>query len=140
MAPRVIVEQIVSDVSAYYTMQRELSVDEYMLHRYDLLSTYFTGPALSEMRVNENNRAQYMQNRAGTFTVMVRGFSPDGYTVKVGVVKRGWIYDVYDVTTRELVKRGVVEKDTLSAITVFYDRSSKRWKFTSTAEVKDIVQ
>ncbi|HEY3342471.1 MAG TPA: hypothetical protein VGK81_10650 [Anaerolineae bacterium] len=138
VGPKVVIDQVLADLGAYYTGQRDLSLDDYLRQRYDLLDTYFTGAALTDMRTSEANRKHYELNRAGAFVVQVRNFTVDGYTAKVGVMKRGWVNDIYDVTSRKLVAEGVAQKDSLSVMTITYDRSAKRWKFDAIEVVKEV--
>jgi hypothetical protein len=138
LAPQEVTDKVIADLSSYYTALHDLSLDDFLRQRYDMLNTYFTGSALASMRASEGNRKQYELNRAGVVVIQVRSFTSDGYTAHAGVMKRGWVNDIYDVTSRKLVAEGVADKNTLSVMTITYDRSSKRWMFASIEMVKEV--
>jgi hypothetical protein len=137
IAPPDIVARAVDDLSAYYTIQRDLSLDDYLAQRDHMLATYFTGAALQEMKQIEESRDLYTVNRAGRFSFEVRHFSTDGLTARMGIVTRDWVGDLYDVATRQLITSGRAKKDALTIMTIAYDPASGRWKF---AAVEDVVE
>jgi hypothetical protein len=138
-APQKVIAQATLDLSAYYTLQRDLLIDDYLAKRDTILTTYFTGTALQEMQDLEKSRDIYAMNRAGRFSIEVRHFSPDGLTAKAGIITRDWVSDVYDVQSRQLIARGKIKKDTLTIYTIAYDISSGRWQFAHIDEVTELT-
>jgi hypothetical protein len=137
VAPPEIVAKAIADLSGYYTIQRDMTLDAYLAQREQILDTYFTGAALQEMKKTEETRDLYTVNRAGRFSLEVRHFAPDGMTARVGVITRDWVGDLYDVVTQQLITSGRAKKDTLTILTIAYDPASGRWKF---AAVEDVVE
>jgi hypothetical protein len=138
-APQKVIAQVTQDLAAYYTLQRDLPIDDYLATRDTLLTTYFTGTALQEMQSVEQSRDLYAMNRAGRFSIEIRRFSPDGLTAKAGIITRDWVSDVYDVQTRQLIARGKIKKDTLTIYTIAYNFPSGRWQFANIDEVTELT-
>ena len=138
-APQKVIAQATVDLGAYYTIQRDLSIDDYLARRDAILTTYFTGTALQEMLSVEQNRDLYAMNRAGRFSIEIRRFSPDGLTAKAGVITRDWVSDVYDVQSRQLVTQGKIRKDTLTIYSIAYDYPSGRWQYAHIDEVTELT-
>lgn len=138
-APQKVIAQVTQDLAAYYTLQRDLPIDDYLATRDTLLTTYFTGTALHEMQSVEQSRDLYAMNRAGRFSIEIRRFSPDGLTAKAGIITRDWVSDVYDVQTRQLIARGKIKKDTLTIYTIAYNFPSGRWQFANIDEVTELT-
>jgi hypothetical protein len=139
-APKEVVNKALADLGSYYAMQRDLSLDDYMARRQDILNTYFTGAALAEQQKIEETRDLYAMNRSGRFTVEIRNFEPDGLTAKAGVIMREWVSDVYDVASGQLVAQGRTKKDALTIMRIAYDQTSERWKFAAVEEVIELNQ
>ncbi len=131
MAPPQVVNKAISDLSGYYTRLKNLSLDDYMRERFDLLDTYFTGQALAQLRQQENNRTQYAMYRAGKVIIEVQSFSSDGYSAVAGVTRKGWVTDIYDVTSRKIISSSVSVPDSLAVMSITFDRSNGRWKFAT---------
>ena len=140
MGPQEVVNKAIADLSAYYTHQQNLSLDQFMHERYDLLNTYFTGQALVQMRQKENDRTQYAMNRSGTVIVEVRNFSADGNSAIAAVTRKGWMDDVYDVKTNQLIQQGVHEPDSLLVMSVMFDHANGRWKFATLDPDSEVQQ
>ena len=140
LAPQYVTANAAADLGALYRLQRDMPLQDYLTKRDELLTTYFTGAALAEMRQIEASRDLYPMNRAGRFTIEVRSFSPDGLTAKVGVIKRDWVSDIYDVASGQIVAQGKVYRDTLTVATVQYDQASARWKYAKVEEVVELQQ
>ena len=138
MAPRAVVDKVMTDLGKYYAIQRDMSLEVYMLNRDDILKTYFTGAALAQMQAVEANRDLYGENRAGRYSIEVRDFSEDGYSAKAAIITRGWIVDLYDVTTSQLLASGRIKNDSLSIMTILYDQADGHWKFASVDETTDL--
>ncbi len=139
LAPRAVVDKAMTDLGAYYAIQRNMSLEDYMARRDEILKTYFTGAALAQMQGVEATRDLYGVNRAGRYTIEVRDFAPDGYSAKAAVITRGWIVDLYDVTTSQLLAQGRAKPDTLTIMSILYDRTDGRWKFASVDETTDLT-
>ena len=77
LAPQAVVDKATADLSAYYTHLQNLSLDDFLRERYDLLGDYFTGQALASMREQEGKRTQYVMNRSGIVIIQLRSFSSD---------------------------------------------------------------
>ncbi|MCL4505279.1 MAG: hypothetical protein M1434_12160 [Chloroflexi bacterium] len=138
MAPRAVVDKAMTDLGAYYAIQHDMSLQDYMAKRDDILKTYFTGAALAQMQSVEANRDLYGVNRAGRYSIEVRDFSEDGYSAKAAVITRGWIVDLYDVTTSQLLASGRIKNDSLTIMSVLYDQADGHWKFASVDETTDL--
>lgn len=138
-APQKVIGQATLDLGAYYTVQRDLLIDDYLARRDTILTTYFTGTALQEMLRVEQSRDLYAMNRAGRFSIEIRRFSPDGLTAKAGVITRDWVSDVYDVQSRQLIARGKIKKDTLTIYTIAYDYASGHWQYAHIDEVTELT-
>ena len=138
-APQKVIAQVTQDLAAYYTLQRDLPIDDYLATRDTLLTTYFTGTALQEMQSVEQSRDLYALNRAGRFSIEIRRFSSDGLTAKAGIITRDWVSDVYDVQSRQLIARGKIKKDTLTIYTIAYNFPSGRWQFANIDEVTELT-
>lgn len=138
-APQKVIAQVTQDLAAYYTLQRDLPIDDYLATRDTLLTTYFTATALQEMQSVEQSRDLYAMNRAGRFSIEIRRFSPDGLTAKAGIITRDWVSDVYDVQSRQLIARGKIKKDTLTIYTIAYNFPSGRWQFANIDEVTELT-
>jgi hypothetical protein len=138
LAPKEVVAQASNDVLAYYTLLRDMPVDTYIARRDEILTTYFTGAALADMRKLEEERDIYAMNRTGRVTVEVRDFSADGLSAKAGVITRDWVSDVYDVTSRQLVAKGRIKKDSLTIMTILFDQASGHWKIAAIEETTEI--
>lgn len=139
MAPREIVMKAAADIGAYYSQQRDMSLDDYVAKRSELLNTYFTGSALEYMRGQETANHFYEMNRGGRFSVEIRRFADDGLSATAGVIRRDWVSDVYDLATGKLQAHGKVSNDTLTLMTVSFDRTDGRWKFASIDEVMELT-
>ena len=131
LAPQAVVDKATADLSAYYTHLQNLSLDDFLRERYDLLGDYFTGQALASMREQEGRRTQYVMNRSGIVIIQLRSFSSDGNSALAGVTRRDWVNDVYDVTSHRLVQEDVKEPNSLLVMSVVYDRADGRWKFAT---------
>jgi hypothetical protein len=138
-APQKVIAQITQDLAAYYTLQRDLPIDDYLATRDTLLTTYFTGTALQEMQSVEQSRDLYAMNRAGRFSIEIRRFSSDGLTAKAGIITRDWVSDVYDVQSRQLIARGKIRKDILTIYTIAYNFPNGRWQFANIDEVTELT-
>jgi hypothetical protein len=138
-APQKVIAKVTQDLGAYYTIQRDLSIDDYLAQRDTILTTYFTATALQDMQAVEQTRDLYAMNRAGRFSIEIRRFSPDGLTAKAGVITRDWVSDVYDVQSRQLITRGKLKKDTLTIYSIAYDFPSGRWQFSHIDEVTELT-
>ena len=138
MAPQAVIVKIVEDLSGYYAMQRDLPLDDFLAKREWMLTTFFAGQALEEMRKLEQSRDLYGMYHSGRLTIEVRNFSPDGFRAKAGVITRDWVSDVYDVASKQLVAKGRVKKDALTVMTIVFDQASERWKFTAVEEVVEL--
>jgi hypothetical protein len=139
-APEEVVNKAIADLSAYYTHQQNLTLDQFMRERFDLLNTYFTGQALVQMRQKENDRTHYAMNRSGTVIIEIRNFSVDGNSAVAGVTLKAWVDDVYDVKTRKLIKKGVSEPDSLLVMSISFDRANGRWKFATLDPDSEVQQ
>jgi hypothetical protein len=139
LAPRDVVAKATADLGSYYAMQLNLPLDDYLARRDEILDTYFTGEALDKMRQTEDNRAQYAVKRAGRTSIVIRHFSADGLTAKAGVITRGWTSDVYDIASKELVAKDQASTDTLTVMTIVFDKASGRWKFAAVDEIVEAV-
>jgi cytoskeletal protein RodZ len=131
LAPQAVVDQATADLSAYYAHLQNLSLDDFLRERYDLLSTYFTGQALADMREQEGRRTQYVMNRSGIVVIQIRSFSSDGNSALAGIALREWANDVYDVTSHKLLQQDVREPNSLLVMSIAYDRADGRWKFAT---------
>jgi hypothetical protein len=131
LAPQAVVDKATADLSAYYTHLQNLSFDDFMRERYDLLDDYFTCQALASMREQEGRRTQYVMNRSGIVIIQLRSFSSDGNSALAGVTRRDWLNDVYDVTSHKLLQQNVWEPNSLLVMSVVYDRVDGRWKFAA---------
>jgi hypothetical protein len=140
IAPQPVVAKAMEDLGGYYSMQYNLSLDDYLIRRDDMLTTYFTGVALEDMRKIEEVRDLYAMNRSGKYTIEIRNFAPDGLSAKAGVITRGWVSDVYDVASKQLVAQGREKKDTLTIMSILFDPASNRWKFAAVDEVIELNQ
>lgn len=140
MAPQQFVAKAMADLGAYYAMQNNLSLDDFIAKRDWMLTTYFTGAALEDMRRLEQVRDIYAMNRSGQYSIEIRNFAPDGMTAKAGVITRGWVSDVYDLTTMQLVAQGREKKDTLTIMAIVFEPASGRWKFAAVEEVIELNQ
>jgi hypothetical protein len=138
-APQKVMAKVTQDLAAYYTLQRDLSIDDYFAQRDKILTTYFTGTALQEMQLAAQSSVFYSMNRAGRFSIEVRRFSADGLTAKAGVITRDWVSDVYDAQSRQLVTPGKIRKDTLTIYSIAYDFVSGRWQYASIDEVTELT-
>jgi hypothetical protein len=134
-----VVAKATADLGSYYTMQLNLPLDNYLARRDEILDTYFTGEALDKMRQAEDNRVQYAVKRAGRTSIVIRHFSADGLTAKAGVITRGWTSDVYDIATQQLVATDQASTDTLTVMTIVFDKASGRWKFAAVDEIVEAV-
>ena len=138
LAPQAVVDKAVADLSAYYVLQRDLPLADYLARRDEILATYFSGPALEAMREQEAQRKQYPMNRGGQFTLQVRDFAPDGKTAKAGVILRGWTNDIYDVATKRVRAKGQIDQDMFAIITIRFDQANGRWTFDAVEEVAEL--
>ena len=138
LAPQDVVSKAEADLSKYYAMQRDLSLSDYLTQRDQIMDTFFTGPALDNYIKVEISRTQYLENRTGKFTIYVRNFTPNGINAQAGVIKLGWVNDVYDFKTGQLIRARVTETDTLTVVSITYDQTSSRWKFVSVGDVGEI--
>ena len=137
-APQAVIAKAAADLSAYYAVQRDLSIDDFLANRDEMLTTFFTGSALDQMRQLEQSRDLYALNRSGRFTIEIRNFSADGLSAKAGVITRDWVSDVYDIVSRQLVTTGRVKPNTLTIYTILFDQASGRWKFAAIEEVVEL--
>jgi hypothetical protein len=138
IAPQPVVAKAVQDLSGYYSIQRNLGLEDYITTREEILRTYFTGSALEYMHSLELYQDQYAMNRAGRFSVEVRQFSPDGLSAKAGVIKRDWVNDIYNLSSKQLVTQGKVQTDTLTLTSVVFDPTGGKWKFSSVDQVIEL--
>ncbi|HEY3289358.1 MAG TPA: hypothetical protein VGK87_04445 [Anaerolineae bacterium] len=139
IAPREVVMKAAADIGAYYSLQRDMPLDDYIAKRNELLKTYFTGRALEYMRGQQTASHFYEMNRGGRFSVEIRRFGDDGLTATAGVIRRDWVSDIYDLATGRLEAHGKVSNDTLTLMTVSFDRTDGRWKFASIDEVMELT-
>jgi hypothetical protein len=140
LAPRGVIDKAITDLGAYYDMQRDMSIDDYLARREEILTTYFTDAALEDMHQLEAQRDLYAMTRAGRYSIEIRHFSPDGLTARAGVITREWVSDLYDVISRQLVAKGRVKPDTLTIMLIRFDTLSGRWKFARVEEVTELQQ
>ena len=140
MAPKPVIAKAVTDLSGYYTWQRNLALEDYINTRGETLKTYFTSYAFDYLRSLEYYQKYYEMNRAGRFSVEVRQFSSDGLSAKAGVLKRDWVCDIYDLSSGQVVTQGKVYTDTLTLMSVVFDPTGGRWKFSSVDEVIELKQ
>ncbi len=138
MAPQKVVAKATQDLAAYYFLQRDLTVTDWLTKRDAILTTYFTGTALADMQAIEAGRDLYAMNRAGRFSVEIRNFTADGLAAKAGIITRDWVSDVYDVQTKLLVARGRLSKDTLTIYTIIYDPVSGRWMYAHVDDTSEV--
>lgn len=138
LAPQEVIARAEADLGGYYRSLRNLSLDDYLVHRETILATYFTGTALDDMRRLEISRTVYAMNRAGQFSIEVREFAVDGWSAKAAVLIRGWASDEYDVNTKQLVTKDKGEPDTVTVRAIIFDRASGRWKFATVGESMEV--
>ena len=139
IAPHDVVAKAATDIGAYYTIQRDMPLTDYMTKRAEIEATYFTGRALEYKQGLESASTVYEMNRAGRFSVEIRRFSDDGLTASAGIIRRDWVSDVYDLGTKQLLLRGKTSNDDLTLTTIVYDLASGRWRFTSIDEVMELT-
>lgn len=133
LAPSEVISQAVSDLGEYYKKMRDLPMVDYLADRDKILLKYFTGEALKEKQDMEKQRTQYELNIGGSVDIIVRNFTPDGYTAKAGIYLRDWQTDDYDVSSKVLLRTGVKHPDFLIVMTVVYDKVNARWVYQSSA-------
>jgi hypothetical protein len=140
MAPDTVIQRARKDLTEYYTTLRDLPLDEYLSKRDDILNTYFTGAALVGLQKSVFNRTLYLMNRAGDISIEVRDFSSNGLAATAGIRAHGWVNDVYDIASKQLVTAGRLETDTFSVVRIVFDRASERWKFTIVKQVTEVTR
>jgi hypothetical protein len=129
MAPPEVVDQLVRDMKAYYKVMRDLEFEDYLAQRDVLFASYFDNPQLETLKAAEAERKTYELNRDGEVTVNVQKFTEKGNRAEVQIFTKGWVDDVYDFNTKELVKAGKRQTDQRLDVRMRYDAIEGRWKF-----------
>ena len=139
-APDDVLQRARNELTEYYTLLRDLPLDDYLSKRDEILNKYFTGAALEGLQKSVINRTQYLMNRAGDISIEVRDFSSNGLAATAGIRAHGWVNDVYDIASKQLVTEGRLETDTFSVVRIVFDRASERWKFAIVKQVTEVTR
>lgn len=128
MAPKEVIAQASDNIKEYYTRSRDRSLEEYLQQREQILTTYYINDGLQLMAAYEAKRTQYGVNKSGEVAVEIKSFAQDGLTAQVDVITKNWVNDVYDVNTKQLIKKDFKQQDSTLNLAIRFDPSGNRWK------------
>ena len=128
-APPEVVDQLVRDIKAYYKVMRDLEFDDYLAQRDLLFASYFDYPQIQTMKDAEDKRQTYELNRDGEVSVSVLDFTEKGNRAEVQIFTKGWVDDIVDFHTKDLLTTGQKQPDQRLDVRMRYDAIEGRWKF-----------
>ena len=128
MAPKEVVAQASKNITTYYTVARNRSLEEYLQQRDQILTTYYINDGLQLMHAYEQKRAQYGMNKSGEVSVEIKNFAQDGLTAQADVTTKNWVNDIYDIKTGQLTKSDFKQQDSTLNLAIRFDPTGNLWK------------